>query len=372
MEWRDGWERSTGSGQGRFQYFHRRRQLLLPDRQRRHDLPHPPLRAAGEEEDARATTRRASTLRRSPPSAAGFPRAGRGPGSPRRPRSGPARRRGVGRGSRRGGRPGRGDPPPSGCPARRGRRRRRAGWRGRSRCGAPRRGLPAAEEVAAGDHGGDRQASSQRLAAAEEVRPHPLGSTAKRAPRRPKPVKISSAISSAPWRRQIAASPASQPAGGISTPSRPTTGSTIAAPISALREQRLAPAPRSPPKGSRRTCPWRWAAKGARNSSPRGDGEGAEGQPVVGGLEGEDARPAGGSPGPSSRRSRPPRRRRSRRRPAGSSTGASADQPPRELDAQRMRHDVPQAHGGAGRPARAPPRPPSGGGGRPPPPRSPR
>ena len=202
-------------------------------------------------------------------------------------------------------------------------------------------GLPAAEEVAAGDHRGDRQPAAQRLAAAEDVRPHPLVLDGEEGrPVRPKPVKISSAISSVPCLRQISASPASQPAGGISTPSRPTIGSTIAAPMSPLARTSCTRA-RSPPKGSRRTCAVEMGGEGGAELLPRGDVERPERRAVVGGLEGEDARPAGGAEGglqgDLDRLGAGDREEDLRlvdRR--------DLHQPPRELDAQRMGHDVPE------------------------------
>src|SRR6202043_2441404 len=102
----------------------------------------------------------------------------------------------------------------------------------------------------------------------------PSASTAKRRPVLPKPVKISSAISTAPASRQSRAIPASQPGGGGSTPSRPTIGSPSTAPAgppAALSEppelaalvalvevvaSADATVASGQPKGMRRTCGW--------------------------------------------------------------------------------------------------------------------
>ena len=54
---------------------------------------------------------------------------------------------------------------------------------------------------------------------------------ASREPARPKPVKISSAISSAPCARHSCARPGRNPDGGKTSPPRPSAGSTITAPI---------------------------------------------------------------------------------------------------------------------------------------------
>ena len=197
------------------QNLQRRGELLLGDRQRRHELRHSPFRPAGEEEDAARPGVEHPPLRDLGRRGAGPPRGAPGRGPPRRRGSAPARWRGAGRGCspRRAARAARSSSSQD-VERRRGRRRRRAGWRGRWRCGAPRPGSPSSGRARGGRS--PRRSAGRRPAPCRSrggPAAPPRARRRRAAPVRPKPVKISSAISSAPRCRQISGEPG-EPAGG--------------------------------------------------------------------------------------------------------------------------------------------------------------
>ena len=195
-------------------------------------------------------------------------------------------------------------------------------------------------------------------------------SQAKSRPVRPKPVRISSRISAAPASRQSRESPASQPAGGTRTPSRPTTGSTsTAAGAGAAAARAPATARRSATRssaqanGSRSTCDESWSSERRAELAPRGGRERAEGEAVVAGVEGEEARPAGreqrGLPGDLDRVGAGDREVDARRidRREGAEAGG-------ERDPRRVRGDVAEAVQRARPPGGRPRRRRADGGGR--------
>ena len=173
-----------------------------------------------------------------------------------------------------------GDPPAPGRRAPPARRRTPAGWRGRWRCGGLRRRRPGGQHLRAADHGADRQAAAERLAAAEEVGPHALVVDGEQVP------GAAEAGEDLVGDQERAVLPADvgdvgEPAAAAEmTPSRPTTGSTTTA-ATCARGQAVA----ERPGRSRRAAGGRGGGGGPERRAEGvagGGGEGAEGDAVVG------------------------------------------------------------------------------------------
>ena len=216
----------------------------------------------------------------------GDPRGALGPGSEAALDLG---RRAAGRD-----RPGRRAP---GSRAPRARRRRPEGSPGGSPCGGPRRrsyhaAMTSRRPTVAATGSPPPSALPQQSRSGRTA----SWSTAKRSPVRPKPVKISSATSSAPRSRQTAARAVSQPSGGGMTPSLPTTGSTRTAASGDPLGQAVDLLGRAA-VGQAVEVGMEVVPEGRPERVAGGGGEGAEGDPVVGGVEGEHGGAAGGEDG---------------------------------------------------------------------------